>query len=152
MEPQDRHETTHLAQMPPTRTDGHAGPTVDPMAQTEPAMVQVLDQYQAAGFGGDAFVTEDGMIRCGTCGRASAPEAVQVHSIRRMEGASDPADESGVLALVCPQCGARATAVLQFGPEASPAEVEVWLRLVDRRSSDLLPSDGPPSETSSPTT
>lgn len=112
----------------------------------EPTMVQVLAEYAEAGFDADAFTTEGGRLLCGACGVASEPGSVDVHSIRRLEGASDPSDMSAVLALVCPACGARCTAVLRFGPEAGAGDQAVWLDTKDRRSSDTLPGDATPAE------
>lgn len=112
----------------------------------ETTLVQVLGEYAAAGFDTDAFATEDGRLLCGACGVTSDPAAVDVHSIRRLEGESDPSDMSGVLALVCPACGAHATAVLRFGPEASAGDQALWLDTKDRRASETLPRDATPAE------
>lgn len=123
-----------------------SAPPPDAPGTAEPTIVQIVAEYAEAGFDADAFVTEEGRLLCGTCGTASAPGAVDVHSIRRLEGQSDPSDMSGVIALVCPACGARATAVLRFGPEAGAAEQSVWLDTRDRRGSDTLPPDATPAE------
>ena len=45
--------------------------------------------------------------------------------MRRTEGVSDPDDMLAVVALTCPQCGAAATAVLGYGPEAAEDDSEV---------------------------
>lgn len=118
----------------------------DAAGTAEPTIVQIVAEYAEAGFSADAFVTEDGRLLCGSCGATSEPGGVEVHSIRRLEGHSDPADMSGVLALVCPACGARATAVLRFGPEADAGEQAIWLHTQDRRDSATLPPDSTPAE------
>ena len=117
----------------------------DPVG-AETSLVEILSSYAAAGFTTDMFVTEDGFLECGRCGAVTAADQVDVHSIRRLEGASDPADMSAVRAVVCPSCHARATAVLRFGPEATEAEATVLARTRDRRRSDLLPGDATPAE------
>jgi hypothetical protein len=38
-----------------------------------------------------------------------------------------------VLALVCPGCGARGTAIVRFGPEAEAYEADLLLALEDLR-------------------
>ena len=117
----------------------------DPVG-AETSLVEILTSYAGAGFTIDMFVTDSGSLECGSCGAVTAADRVDVHSIRRLEGASDPADMSVVLAVVCPICHARATAVLRFGPEATEAEATVLARTNDCRRSDLLPGDATPTE------
>jgi len=124
--------------------EGVEEPT-DPGA-TEPTIVDIDREYAEAGFHTDMFVTDDAMLRCSGCNSLVSPDHVDVHSIRRLEGASDPADMCAVIALICPVCQAHGTAVLRFGPEAGPEEVEVWQRTNDRRTSGLLPSSATPVE------
>lgn len=112
----------------------------------ETTLLELLSYYEQAGFGGDSFVTEGGLLLCGACSSRVAPDHVSVHSIRRLEGPSDPADAVGVLAVICPVCGSKSTCVLKFGPEATLDEAEVWSRTIDRRSSDQLPGNMAPGE------
>jgi hypothetical protein len=107
-------------------------------------LVEVLTDYRAAGFAADFLVVEPGQVRCATCQAVLEPKEIELHSLRRMEGASDPADMAAVVALVCPRCRAQGTAVIRFGPEASVDEACVLGQLRDRRSSDLLPGAEPP--------
>jgi hypothetical protein len=97
-------------------------------------LVAVLAAAERDGFTGDFFVTEDARLRCGTCRDDHDPAAVELRGLRRIEGASDPADMAAVLSLVCPHCQARGTAVVRFGPEAGPQDDEVLRVLEDRRS------------------
>jgi hypothetical protein len=106
----------------------------------------VAQEYADAGFSGDVYATEDGQLRCGSCDVVADPERYEVHSIRRLEGMSDPSDMSAVLAVVCPACGARATAVLRVGPEAGPGDQRVWLGIRDRRGSGDTPPASTPAE------
>jgi hypothetical protein len=117
--------------------------------QPEPSLVEVLDAYAQAGFSADAYAAEGGMILCGSCQSRMSPDHIDVHSIRRLEGASDPSDNMAVLAIICPVCRAHSTMVLKFGPEATPDEVTIWRQTNDRRASEVLPADMPPAEDTS---
>jgi hypothetical protein len=81
----------------------------------------VLDDYTAAGYGGQFEVTSESAIMCASCGRESAPAEFAMAGLRRLEGASDPDDMLSVIAVSCPRCDARGTLVLGFGPNASAA-------------------------------
>lgn len=73
------------------------------------------------------FVTDGGGLRCGACRAVFEPSTMHLDRLRRLEGASDPADMQVVLALHCPHCGARGTAVVAYGPDASEDEAKVLL-------------------------
>lgn len=124
-----------------TTDETHIQPTT-----TEPSLVEVLAYYAHDGFDADAFSAADGMLLCGSCQSLLSPDHIDVHSIRRLEGQSDPSDNIGVIAIVCPVCKAKATAVLKFGPEATPDENAIWQRTNDARLSDLLPADSATGE------
>jgi hypothetical protein len=120
-------------------------------ASTSPdhsTLTEVLAGYAAAGFDG-SFTVDDECIRCLTCHVATPPSEVEIQSLRRLEGASDPADMAAVLAVACPACGQRATIVLRYGPEASPAEAELLQRARDGRFTEgVLPPASAPDEES----
>ena len=120
----------------PTRVEEHH----------EISVMEVLAHYAAAGFDGDAFVTAGGRMKCGSCDSLIAPTQVDIHSIRRLEGASDPSDMVGVIAMICPVCKSRLTAVLKYGPEASEDETAVWHLTHDLRSSNVLSGNMAPGE------
>jgi hypothetical protein len=100
--------------------------TRDPQADRYPAdtsMIEVLAQFVARGFDGHFDVDEHtGGCRCEQCGTSSAPADIEVVDSRRLEGASDPADMSSVMAMQCPACSQQGTAVVRYGPEASAGE------------------------------
>ena len=54
-----------------------------------------------------------------------------VHSLCRLEGASDPDDMAAVVALTCPNCQAKVVLVLKYGPDATAEEADVLLALPD---------------------
>jgi hypothetical protein len=70
-----------------------------------------------------------------------------MHSLRRLEGASDPDDMLAVVALECGVCGVSGTMVLGYGPAASDIDGDVLRALQDRREEGDLPGHSPPSET-----
>lgn len=96
-------------------------------------MVSVIETFRERGFDADFFVTSESTVRCGACRHEIAPTELDVDVIRRMEGASDPADMAAILGLTCPSCGAKGTAVVKFGPEAGPEEDDVLRALDDHR-------------------
>lgn len=116
----------------------------------------VLAAYEDAGYVGQ-FSNEPigsagatgAALRCSVCGSVVAAAQVTMHSMRRMEGASDPADMLAVVALTCPVCGAKGTAVLSYGSMASAEDSDLLLALRDRRADDELPPASPPAESGS---
>ena len=87
-------------------------------------LTAVLAAYQDDGYREQLMVDDDGRLTCGSCGNRAEPEDIELHSLRRLEGASDPDDMVAVLAVACPSCGAKGTLVVPFGPQASEAEAE----------------------------
>jgi len=112
-------------------------------------LLDVLERYNAGGFTGQFGVTDDAGLRCFTCRETIRPEEVELVSLRRMEGASDPADEIAIAALRCPKCGAPGTITLGYGPDSAVEEGELLLRLDDLRGAEmpLVPGDAAPGET-----
>jgi hypothetical protein len=67
-------------------------------------------------------------------------------SLRRLEGASDPADMVAIVAVTCPRCGNQGTAVLAFGPAASAEDSDVLAVLRDHRHDAQVPGNSAPGE------
>ncbi len=114
----------------------------------EVTLTAVLHMYADGGFAGLFGVTADGLVDCSTCSTESRPSAVEMHSIRRLEGASDPDDTLAVAAITCPVCGTRGTLTLQYGPMADLNDSDVLLALQDNRAGDVAPPDSAPGEMS----
>jgi hypothetical protein len=92
---------------------------VDPENPTDDSPLRVADDLERRG---DApFAIRPGaLLHCGSCGSDSAAARQSADQARRTEGASDPADMTMVMPVVCPVCGARGTLTLGYGPEADP--------------------------------
>jgi hypothetical protein len=104
-----------------------------PSTPSDATLVTVLGTLAEAGYTADFFVTADALVRCGRCHRDVAPAEMRLEGLRRLEGASDPADMAAVLAVACTHCGAKGTAVVRYGPEAEPQDEAVLLAVDDRR-------------------
>ncbi len=130
-----------------TNPDGSAaGPSHASTPDDNTTLTEVLDQYERHGFDGMFAVTEFGLVECASCEALNEPEMVSMHSLRRLEGASDPDDSLAVLAITCPQCARQGTLTLMYGPMASTEESDVLSRLQDRRHDDVAPTNSAPGE------
>lgn len=118
-------------------------PTSQPSDNT--TMTEVLDGYRAAGFVTD-FFAEEGGVRCAACASVLAPERMNVQSLRRLEGASDPAEMAAVVATSCPVCGADGTMVLMYGSAAGSVDNDVLAAMSDRRDEAGVPPSAAPDE------
>jgi hypothetical protein len=99
------------------------------------APTTVLEAVQALerdGYTATISIREGGTIRCGSCSGSHSLERALVDRVYRFEGTSDPDDEAIVLGLRCPQCDAKATLAMPFGPNADPAVLR-RLQLLDTR-------------------
>ncbi len=95
---------------------------------------EILATLEAAGFTGQMAARPAGQIICLMCRKESPAAVFELQAMRRTEGASDPDDMLAVVGLACPQCGARGTAVLGYGPDSDPDDAEVVVRLGVLRS------------------
>ncbi|HEX3394036.1 MAG TPA: hypothetical protein VHS52_05865 [Acidimicrobiales bacterium] len=115
-------------------TDPKVGPIDDAAAnENAPNLAEVMSLLEKQGYTGQMAARPGGCLLCFTCHRQSDVSDVEVEFLRRTEGASDPDDMLAVVALTCPLCATRATAVLGYGPEASEDDAEVLLRLQSPR-------------------
>lgn len=96
-------------------------------------ILEALDWLTEQGYGGNLFVVEGGLVRCGACRHDTPAAQLDLAHLIRLEGASDPAEMAAVLGLRCHQCGATGAAVVRYGPEASPDEAEVLRAVEDQR-------------------
>jgi hypothetical protein len=129
--------------------DPHTGTGAEPGAPSDnTTLLDVLARYETAGFTGQFGARPGGLVRCYTCGRDHRPDHVELVSLRRLEGASDPDDMLGVAALRCPACATRGTAVLGYGPDSAPEDGELLLSLEDLRGTEspAVPAAAAPGE------
>ena len=113
----------------------------------ETTMTDVLEGYAQGGFDSSFVVTDDSELECVECGTVSSPATVSMSSLRRLEGASDPDDMIAVVAITCPSCGARGTAVFGYGPIATLQDSEVLKNLKDDRADKDAPGNSAHGET-----
>jgi len=99
-------------------------------------LVELTAMLADDGFGGTATAVEGGRVRCDACGHTEPADTLDVHSLYRTEGASDPADMAAVVAFSCGNCGSGNGLVLAYGPNASGEEADVLAALPDHPAAD----------------
>ena len=109
-------------------------------------LTEVLEAYANAGFVGSFSVTEDSQLQCHECEAISSPTEIEMASLRRLEGASDPDDMFAVVAITCSACSSKGTLILGFGPTAPAEDGDVLRSLQDVRHEGDLPSNSAPGE------
>jgi len=122
-----------------------SGPTDQPSDNT--TLVEVIAGYRQAGFVTEFWVESDSKVRCDECQSVLDSNRLPIRSMRRLEGASDPADMAVVIATSCPVCGADGTMVLGYGPMASGEDADVMHRIkAVEAHDDRLPQHAAPDE------
>jgi len=107
---------------------------VDSQGETSArTILDVLNDLEARGYTSQFRPLPKRRVQCVVCGLDSPADETVLRELRRLEGASDPADMLAVVGLACPHCGARGTAVLGYGPEADPLDADVLSSLEDCR-------------------
>ncbi|MCU1401384.1 MAG: hypothetical protein JWN62_4493 [Acidimicrobiales bacterium] len=121
--------------------------TSDPASIEASTVTEVLAAYAEGGFTGEFSAVQGAQLECHTCNNTVSAGEVVMSSLRRLEGASDPADMVAVVALTCPSCGGRGATVLAFGPAASAEDSDVLGALRDHRHDTQAPGNSAPGET-----
>lgn len=88
-------------------------------------IMEVINEAQGAGYTSQFIACEHGQVRCSSCDQVTNPAALHVDRSRRLEGASDAADELLVVLATCPRCGANGVLTLGYGPNASDEDIAV---------------------------
>lgn len=104
-----------------------------PVAQDAQTLSRALRDFEQSGFTGEFRVLDQGRLQCLSCRDELDGREVAMESLRRLEGASDPADMLAVAAVTCPRCATRGTLVLNYGPDATLEESTLLLELKDDR-------------------
>ena len=94
-------------------------------------VVAELERLRGDGYGEDFYIEPGPAVRCRSCGTTIPAADLELDALRRLEGASDPADMVAILALTCSSCGAKGTALVHYGPGATEEEDELLLALPD---------------------
>ena len=119
-----------------------------PSLPEDSSLAAILDDFQAAGFTTDLSATDAG-VACGTCRSVSPAGQLLVHRLRRLEGASDPADMLAVVGATCPGCRCDGTLVLAYAPGGDPAHADVLAGLHVPEAADAVgpaPGEVPPRQ------
>ena len=88
------------------------------------SLAKVLDDFDEAGFSAILMATEGGVL-CSACRSIVEPGDLLVQRLRRLEGASDPADMLAVVGATCPGCHLDGTLLLGYGSDIDPLHVDV---------------------------
>ncbi|HEY3831548.1 MAG TPA: hypothetical protein VGO03_04595 [Acidimicrobiia bacterium] len=100
-------------------------------AQDAQTIADVIRTLEADGYTGQFRAVDGGNVECFTCRQTSPAASVAVASMERLEGPTDPADMVAVAAISCPQCSARGTLLLGYGPDSSLEDAEALQSLGD---------------------
>ncbi len=112
---------------PPTGTQGSSpGYGRDPM---DTPLLAVLRRYEQDGYTGQFDAREGAIVHCFSCGSDGPATTCRHGAVRRLEGASDPADMLAVIPVRCPECDVLGVVVANYGPEATVADAEVLTAL-----------------------
>jgi hypothetical protein len=95
------------------------------------SLAGITSRMQKRGFTAHFGARPGATVMCFTCRAATGASRFDVRELRRLEGASDPADMLAVAALRCGGCGSLGTIVLGYGPGASLEDAEVLAALPD---------------------
>jgi hypothetical protein len=101
-----------------------------------PTVVEEIETLRQRGYTADFHITQDGELRCDSCGHDHRPEDATVEATARFEGASNPDDQAIVFGLRCQVCELRGVLVAAYGPTATAEEAAVIT---------ALPSPRPPT-------
>jgi hypothetical protein len=93
-------------------------------------VLDFLAHFEKEGYRSSFLVRAGGNMECTSCGAVLRADEFPLHRLRRVEGASDPADMCIVGATTCRNCGARGTFTACIGASCPPEDADV-LRLLD---------------------
>jgi len=106
-----------------------------PANPSDASLAAVEARLREDGYTGQFRAQEGGNLLCLTCRGTFRASTRNADEVRRLEGASDPADMLVIVPLVCPVCDTAGTLVANYGPEASLEEAQV-LRAMEREPSE----------------
>jgi hypothetical protein len=98
----------------------------------ESGMSAVVDRLTEGGYA-DTWRGEPSGVRAMRSGHLHRPEELEIESIDRFEGISDPDDQAMVLAVRCPSDGCSGTYTVPHGTNMSSIDGELIIRIPDAR-------------------
>lgn len=125
MTDQDAHDDAHRADVHVDDARGDESDVRPGAPSDNTTLTAVLAELDAQGYAGSFGARDGARLFCSACRETSPAAEFRIDATRRMEGASDPGAELMVAVGACPACGARGTAVLSYGPEASEEDALV---------------------------
>lgn len=112
---------------PPPGSDTES--TVDrqiPGAPSDGAtLTEMLNSLAEEGFEHQFTPAERATVECAQCATRFDASSLDVVSMRRLEGASDPDDMMSLVAARCPNCDASGTLLLGYGVNASVDDADI---------------------------
>lgn len=124
---------------PDPEADGTTRGGESPRGPHDEGLQAATDRLDEGSGDGQFQTGADATILCLTCREHFGPETQRADDVARVEGASDPADLSMLVAVECPNCGTRGALVVRYGPEASADEADLLVAL-DRSPHDTAGS------------
>ncbi len=125
-----------VARMAPTgETQLVTNSAKQPRPGDDQTLSGAITRLRSEGFVEDFFATSDGQLACRSCRGSCDPAGAHIAQTVRFEGASNPDDESILLAIEC-ECGRRGLYSTAYGPSASAEDAMVLRRLTDRSDID----------------
>lgn len=103
-------------------------PEVGRTAWSMETVVEAMRRLRASGYIHELEASDNGQLRCGTCGSFTDPENVSIAETIRFEGQSNPDDQAILMAIVCPG-GCLGQYSAAFGPTTAAIDAEVLQRL-----------------------
>jgi hypothetical protein len=119
------------------RKRGDGMPSMD-LTPDPTTISEFVDLARANGVHGGMDIS-DSKIVCTSCGAPSDAERMERLWLHRFEGATNPDDMSTVSALRCPVCSSVGLLITGYGPNASPEESDVIVRLQQPQDSGMAP-------------
>lgn len=99
----------------------------------EPTLTATLDAWARAGYRSN-LIADGGALRCTQTGARYDPGELDVDSVARFEGSSNPSDQSILFALSRPGAGLRGVYLSNFSANIAPEEVGIVEQLEEPRS------------------
>jgi hypothetical protein len=112
-------------EMPPSTTESAVDRPTPGAPSDSATLTEMLNTLAADGFVHQFTPVAGAGVECSQCETTVDAAALDVLSIRRLEGASDPDDMMSLVAARCPNCDGRGTLVLGYGVNATADDADI---------------------------